>query len=418
MLRSRFAALSPGRRIFAALSCLVVAILVAVLSWGARTVPGTPVSADISLSDLDFGEFGAETLSEPRNDKERYSRLIESARMSEAVADPREVDASLSPRAPAPIPRAADTTGILADVASPILTKYGMLAGYSVVGCPPANCPTFNRPWSLRITALRLPDDAAARSAATEIEAADFAVSPDNVAVTLPEYPAAHGHWRPTVPTLGIILAHGPFVVTIFVTYPNPDLGELSTLATKALSVQVPRLDRFAPTPVAEMANLHLDSDNMLRRMVPTTRGEWSYPYISKLQTENAAGEGIYVESSGVVFGHTGAAHAIPGAAQSAGIPADAIESIAMIDRNWMIRLRDAPSARRLAAEESSYGRNQSPMADPAVPDTKCLRREGIVPVYYCVVRDGRYVAVVNATDEKTVHQRAAAQYALLVRNR
>ncbi|MRH89059.1 hypothetical protein GFY24_16660 [Nocardia sp. SYP-A9097] len=417
MLRSRLAALT-SRPIIAAPACLVVAILVAALLLGARTVPGTPVSADITLSGLDFGEFGAETVTEPRNDKERYSRLIESARMSEAVADPREVDASLNPRMPAPLPRPADTTGILADVASPILTKYGMLAGYSVVGCPPANCPTFNRPWSLRITALRLPDDTAARSAATEIEAADFAVSPENVAVALPDYPAAQGHWRPAVPTLGMVMAHGPFVVAVFVSYSNPDLGELSKLAAKAFAVQIPKLDRFQPTPVAEIANLHFDPDGMLRRMVPTTSGEWSYPYITKMQPDTTAGEGFYIESSGVVYGPTGAAHALPGAAQAAGIPADAIESIALIDRNWMIRLRDASAARKLAAEESTYGRNQTPMADPAVPDTKCLRREGILPVYYCVVRDGRYVAVVNATDEKSVHQRAAAQYALLVRNR
>ncbi|WP_330182547.1 hypothetical protein OHB26_02130 [Nocardia sp. NBC_01503] len=418
MLRSSLPALTPGRRILAGVACFIVAILVAVLLWGARTVDGTPVSADISLSDLDFGEFGAETLTEPRNDKERYSRLIESARMSEAVADPREIDASLSPRMPALLPRPADTTGILADVASPILAKYGMLGGYSVVGCPPANCPTYNRPWSLRITALRLPDDAAARGAATEIEAADFAVSPENVAVTLPDYPAAQGHWRPTVPTLGITLAHGPFVVTIFVTFPNPDLGELSRLAAKAVSVELPTLDRFAPTPVADLPGLRFDRDDMLRRMVPTTRGAWSYPYITKLQPDTTAGEGYYIEASGVVFGPTGAAHALPGAAETAGIPADAIERVALIDRNWLIRVRDAPSARRLAAEESAYGRNQTPMADPAVPDTKCLRQEGILPVYYCVVQDGRYVAVVNATDEKSVHQRAAAQYALLVRNR
>ncbi|MFF2552148.1 hypothetical protein ACFVUS_14175 [Nocardia sp. NPDC058058] len=407
-----------GRVTLGALAFLVIGMLIAVLLWGARTVPGRATSADIDLSTLDFGEFGAESITEPRNDKDKYSRLIESARMSEAIADPREVDASLVPKLPVPLSRAADTTGILADVAVPILSRYGMLAGYSVAGCPPKNCPTFNRPWSVRTTVLRLPDDAAAKSAATEIEAADFALNPANAPVTLPEYPGVQGHWRPNVPTLGMMLAHGPFVVAIFVTFPSPDLGELSRLAAKAIAVELPRLDRFQPTPVADLPKLRFDPDGMLRRMVHTTRGEWSYPYITKFQPNAIAGDGYYMEPSGLVFGPIGSRQTLPGASEAAGIADDAIESTATLDRDWLFRLRDAGAARRLAKSESAYGQMQTPMADPPVPDAKCLRHEQIVPVYYCVVQDGRYVAVVNATDEKTVHQRAAAQYALLVRNR
>ncbi|MFB7717573.1 hypothetical protein [Nocardia sp. NPDC056100] len=410
--------LRSNRTALGALAFIVVAMLIAVLLWGARTVPGSATTADIDLSTLDFGEFGAETLAEPSNSKDKYGRLIESARMAEAVTDPREVDPSLSPSFPLPLPRPADTMGILADVAVPILTKYGMLAGYSVNGCPPKNCPADDPPWSVGITVLRLPDATAAQSAAAEIEAADFAVNPENAPVTLPEYPAARGHWRPTVPTIGFVLAHGTYVVAIFVRYPNPDLGELTRLASKAIAVELPRLDRFQPTPVADLPKLRFDADGMLRRMVPTTRGEWSYPYITKIQGSTIAGKGSYLEPSGVVYGPNGSRLALPAASTAAGIAEDAIESIALIDRGWLFRLRDATAARRLAKEESGYGQMQTPLANPPVPDAKCLRHEQIVPVYYCVVQDGRYVAIVNATDEKSVHQRAAAQYALLVRNR
>lgn len=410
--------LRSNRPALGALALLAIGTLIAVLLWGPRTVPGRAIAADIDLSTLDFGRFGADSITEPRNDKDRYSRLIESARMAEAIADPREVDASLVPKLPVPLPRPADTTGILADVAVPILTKYGMLAGYSVAGCPPNNCPTYDRPWSVRTTVLRLPDDTAAATAATEIEAADFGLNPANAPVTLAEYPGVQGHWRPNVPTLGMVLAHGPFLVTIFVTFPTPDLGELTRLAAKAIAVELPRLDRFRPTPVADLPGLRFDPDGMLRRMVPTTRGVWPYPYITKFQPNTIAGDGYYMEPSGLVFGPHGSRQTLPGASEAAGIADDAIESTATLDRDWLFRLRDAGAARRLAKSESSYGQMQTPMADPPVPDAKCLRHEKVVPVYYCVVQDGRYVAIVNATDEKTAHQRAAAQYALLVRNR
>lgn len=415
MLRSR-------RTTLGVLACGAVAVLITGLIWGLpRTVPGTPTTADIALSTLDFGDLDAEPLPEPRNDKDRYSRIIESVRMAEAVVDPREIDPILIPDLPAPLPKPTDTTGILAEVAKPILTKYGMLAGYSILGdgtCRSGGCSTIKRPWSVQATVLRLPDETAARAAASEIEAADFAVNPANVAVRLPEYPAAQGHWRPTVPTLGTILAHGPFIVTLFVSYATPDLGELTRLASKTLAAELPKLDAFAPTPVSELPNLRFDTDGMLRRMVPSTRGTWPYPYITKIQGDYVAGAGLSLEASGVVYGPTGTMHWLAGAAENAGITDADIESVAQIDRRWLIRTRNAITARRLAAEESVVTADQSPMAAPRVPDAKCLRREAIVPVYYCVVQVDRYVAVVTAIDEKSAHQIAAAQYALLVRNR
>lgn len=405
MLRSRRTALAT--LVFGA-----TAILIAGLLFGPRTVSGTATTADIALHTLDFGDLGAEPLAEPGNDNERYSRIIESARMSEAVVNPIDIDDSLRPRVPTLLPKPTDTTGILADVARPILVKYGMLAGYSVRG------DNSNRTRSVRVTALRFPDEAAARSTATEIEAADFASNPENAAVSLPEYPAALGHWRPSVPTLGIVIAHGSFVVTLFVTYPTTDLGALTALANASMKAELATLDRFQPTPVRDMPNLRFDTDGMLRRMVPTVRGEWPMPYITKIQADRDAGGSPYIESSGVVYGPTGAAHWMSTDPKNQDAASDDIESLAVVDRRWLIRLRDATAARIFAAGETQSSNRQTPMASPRIPDTKCLRREEILPVYYCVVQDGRYVSVVWATDEKSVHQMAAAQYALFVRNR
>lgn len=397
------------------------ALLIATLVWIDGPISGTATTADADLSTLDYGGLAGRSVAEPRNDKERYSRIIESVRMAEAVVNPGDLDASLRAKLPSPLPKPSDTTGILADVARPILIKYGMLAGYSIEGvrdCQPKDCAKAINAWTTRITLLRLPDEAAARAAAAEIEAADFAVNPDNVAVSLPEYPAALGHWRPSVPTLGIVLAHGTFIVTVFITYPITDLGALTGLAAKTLAAELPVLERFQPTSVQDLPNLPFDPEGMLRRMVLTTHDEWPYPYITKLQPDTQAGAGLSIQASGVAYGPTGALHWLPGAPEAARIDSGAIESVALVDQRWLIRLRDAVSARRFAVEESVSTLRQTPMAAPPIPDATCLREEAILPKYYCIVQDGRYVAIVQAIDQKSAHQMAAAQYALLVRNR
>ena len=63
------------------------------------------------------------------------------------------------------------------------------------------------------IMLLRFPDAAAAKNAAVEMDAADFAVSPENIPVPITKYPMAHGHWRPTHPSMASTLAHNDFVI-------------------------------------------------------------------------------------------------------------------------------------------------------------------------------------------------------------
>ncbi|GAB0101184.1 hypothetical protein JMUB6875_01480 [Nocardia sp. JMUB6875] len=411
---------SSDRRIGPMVCYLIVALVAALLS-GCRVVSGTATNADIDLRTLDFGEFGADPLTEPPNGSEKYGRIVESARMAEATVDVREIDGSLGVHLPALIPRPGNTAGYLAAVARPILTKYGMLAGYSVFGdnyCHSGECPVIGVSRSVRLTVLRLPDEAAAQHAAAEIEAADFGVSPDNVPVTLPKYPAAGAHWRPALPTLGVVVAQGTFVITVFVTHPTTDLPALTTLATTALDIELPVLDRFHPTPKADIANLPFDRDGMLARMVPTTRGTWPTPYVTVLEGSGVAGDGAAIEASGVVYGPTGAGHWLLNGAKSPGVEAGEVEAMAVIDRRWLIRFRDAGAARRFFEFDSVTAIRQTEMAAPAVPDTKCLRREAIPPVYYCDMHYGRYFALVHSTDEKSAHQMAAAQYALLVRKR
>jgi hypothetical protein len=80
---------------------------------------------------------------------------------------------------------------------------------------------------------VRFPDEASARNAAVEMDAVDFAVSRENIAVPVTKYPNAHGHWRPSHPTVASTMAHGDFVIHVIAKNPTPNLATLTGMVEK-----------------------------------------------------------------------------------------------------------------------------------------------------------------------------------------
>ena len=100
---------------------------------------------------------------------------------------------------------------------------------------------------------------------------------------------------------------------------------------------------------------------------------------------------------------------------------------MAGIDTRFLVRYPNAVEARNfLERRRKAAASTEDPIPGPEhVPDAVCGRiREFGDPDYDralkfdCFVSDGRYVANVYGGTEQLVLQRAAAQYALLVRNR
>ncbi|MGW5383640.1 DUF7373 family lipoprotein [Nocardia sp. NPDC003963] len=288
-----------------------VAVLVALLAIVALS--GCSVFGDRNpAAGLDTGTFGTDPLTAPADTGERYGHIIESARLAEAVVLPSSVDADLLDKPPSLLPKPQHTRGTLAAVAQPILEQQGMLAGFSAfgVGRCRQQCPAPDSAKSLRITLLSMRDAGAAEAAAQQIEAADFAVNRDNARVTIPDHPAALSHWRPTVPTLGVVVARRSFVITLFVTHPTTDLDALKKSAATALAAQLDLVDHFQPTEADALATLAFDRDDLLGRMVPTERGRWPYPAVTGFGLSAAeAGDGLLFEGSGIVYGTRGAQH-------------------------------------------------------------------------------------------------------------
>lgn len=389
---------------------------------------GTPRPQTPDLTVLDVGIFDAQPLTKPTESTEKYGRIIESARIAEAVINPLEFDVTLENSNPAVLANPIATTGILADVARPVLDRYAMVAGYSAgaIDCRTdvVGCPDIGRTKGLRITVLRMRDAAAATAAAAEVEAADFAVSPENARVTISKYPQAHSHWRPTMPTLGVVVPQGVYLVALFIIHPTTDLAAMTTLATRVLDRQLPRLADFTPTPIEDLAALPLDTDDMLRRLLPDPPGQWMYPTTTRVDRDVTAGFGGTHEANGVVWGPGGADHLIRDEAQDRSRPDPAgIDRLAVSGYNEVERATDAVGARQYFENAAARSAKSNTRVEPpaGIPDARCFRvnhPNGMPAYHHCLVLDGRYVAGVVDPEEKTVKQMAAAQYALLVRNR
>ncbi|MTE13278.1 DUF7373 family lipoprotein [Nocardia aurantiaca] len=402
-----------------------VAVLVS-----ACTIAGAPRVATPELRTLDLGGYSGSPLTAPPDAGETYGRLMESVRMAEAVVSPRAVDPALSRISAIPVPSPTEAVGILADATRSTLTAHGMLAGFSIGGTDdPTGMPKIDATGipesgpirSVRITVLRMRDNMAAIDAAREIDAFDFAVNRDNVTVRFPDYFATYGHWRPSVPTMAATLAHGPYVVSLFITNQTTDRAAMRALATATFDAELPRLDAFTPTTPEALSALPLDPGGMLARLLPAEPGQWPYPRLFQDEYQLIAGWGGPRRATGVVYGPIVADLRINRPGDTARIP---VEAVAIADSAQLLRFPDAVAARQALRRLSEPGATRSLAAPPdGVPDAVCLRGFGVNSQagdhdYTCLVLDGRYLALVSGPTEQAVHRMAAAQYAVLVTGR
>ncbi|MBL1077838.1 hypothetical protein JK358_25880 [Nocardia sp. 2] len=370
--------------------------------------------SELDLTTLDTGRYSSRPLIAPTHGSEYHGRILESVRMMEAVAVPADIDPALT-RHGVVIPLATPPFAMvtLSDVMKPVLEKHNMMAGVATTG-DDAEAYTADRSKQRTITLniLRFRDEETARQAARELDAADFTVSAENVAVDIPGYPGAHSHWRPSVPTLGATVAHGVYVVVVYVGQPSIDLTALTATARAAFDRQLALLDTFEPTPTDRIATLPVDSDGMLARMIPARTGRWSYPAIDFIAFDE-------LMVSGVVLGPRAAGVGQMSAAQRAELGWDRQALVGW--GNTLDRLRDPEAARRYAAMVAESRSTDEPLTAPPIPETTCFRAplNEKLPItrfvrHSCVLTYDRYVAIVYGADDDDVRRKTAAQYALL----
>ncbi|MFD4440045.1 hypothetical protein ACFWPK_09720 [Nocardia sp. NPDC058519] len=394
------------------LARLTVALGVVLAVVSGCTVAGDPTPVPDPAT-LDVGPYSRFPLRAPERGSEYHGRVVESVRLGEVIANPARVDPVLTfarTRAGSdPLPTPAKAAALLANPVRAVLERHGMLAGYTVSATDSPAEFSIGSSRILQVTLLRFPDAAAARLAAAEIDSADAEVSADNVAVTIPEHPAARAHWRPSVPTLAATTAVDSFVVTVLAGHTSPDLTALTALAGRAFEEQRQMLRDVVLTPPEAFADLPLDRDGMLGRMVPEAPGRWPFPVVILGDLSEVAGWDSLVQARGIVLGPR-AGHFYAPSRQVA-------ELVGLNRFDRLMRFADAATAAEFFAGLPNND-GQLPVPPPkGMVDINCAESTTTSPItkFSCRLRYGRYVAVVFSRDYQDVQQRAAAQYALLV---
>ncbi|MFE6858181.1 hypothetical protein [Nocardia sp. NPDC057668] len=372
------------------------------------------------MTGLDIGYYAIEPLTEPTEPDEARGRVVESVRMGEATIDPAAADPALAfgptGGGAQPISAPSKTRGMLSTPVRDVLTKRGMLAGFSTVAMDSkGGAPVVGTGRLLTVILLRFPDSDAARQAADEMDAADAGVSTENAAVPIPGHPEAHAHWRPTVPTLAATMAQDSFVISLLVGHTGTDVNAMAALAGRAFEAQRTRLADFRPTPAGDIAALRADRDRMLSRLVADDPGNWPMPAV--LQSgigENAGWESVG-QPNGVVYGP----HAVQLRGPRPGT--DRAEAMAFAGSSSLFRYATATVARRTYVENFRIDEGFQEVAAPqGVPEAKCIRNLASVDTsnnYSCWLLAGKYLALVHSRDESNARQKIAAQFVLLQRD-
>ena len=272
-------------------------------------------------------------------------------------------------------------------------------------------------PTKLRNAVLRFPDpDTAANVARGWTEGQlTMLVRPDSIdpipsepirPIPIPGHPEVMGtlltflDGAQTVRQVTLISAHGPFV--LLQTARAADGPEqAAVLAGRALDLQIPALDRFQPTALADMAALPLDPTGLVARTLPVksdpnamvnaTYAPPGYLHLDAdpIRTDGAFGaNGVDVVSNGLTT---------------------------------VFQARDQSAAKTLAdgfADAAAQEPNSQPGAPvPGLPESRCVNVPGAAgaqPKYHCFASVDRFAFTSESKQPAIAQQQIAAQFTML----
>lgn len=386
---------------------------VATLAIAGCAVDGSAAPGEIDVRTLDVGKYPTGPLEERYTYPHDLGMGLNLAlmRLANQVVTGHDIDPRFKYGTGAvPFLTAEKATKVLADVSGPVLErnnmKFGVAVGHSEQA-PDKHGKTPDGSAFTTVTVMQFPDDATAARAATELAEADFGVAAEaNQRVTLAKYPAAQAHWRPGVANLGAFTARGSYVISLFIGANDPVLEQLATLAEQVLDAQTPLLDALKPLDPEAVLRLPNDPDGMLRR------------------TLNPSGIGIPDFGSQAVFEPRGFLHRMADqdswrqVLTDQGVDRWAVSGTTISGSSTLFRTRDSAAALRLGSTilERSHPGDATP--PPSVPKAECgesaKENDTDHKRFRCIVAYRQYVATVESDQLGDVHQRAAAQYALL----
>ena len=331
--------------------------------------------------------------------------VFEGHRMAEFVVGPWEVDPTLTTGGlnQGIVYTTPKAFGLVAgDSAVPdIVAKHAFVVGFSSSrSTPPDAGPT--RQLSNAVLRFATPDDAAA--AATELGAPHgppFPGAATPVPYPVPGHPEAVSTTMPLTDgsvAVSSYTARGPYVLYVWTQAPGGDVDGAGRLSAKTIDMQGPRIDGFAPTDPAKLADLPLDPSGLMARTLPPPKtatglnyGTWGPRAALHFETDPVASAKMFAEA-GVTVKTWGA--------------------------SLILEAKDAPSAQRLLQGFRDRSTTNKPTSGvPGLPSAKCSTSDGtdpMQPTVFCDYAVDRYVVAVASRQDVDAQQQAAAQYLVL----
>jgi hypothetical protein len=347
---------------------------------------------------------------------EEAGRAAEGRRMADIVVGPWQVDPTLSSMAgggPALMTKFTQLTAVLYPS-----TLYRVQADSFVTGFSSERSAVDPKvPTKLRNAVLRFLDPDTATNVArgwTEGQLT-MLVRQDSIdpipsepirPIAIPGHPEAMGtlltflDGAQTVRQVTLISAHGPFVLVQ--TARAADGPEhAAALAGRALDLQIPPLDRFQPTALADMAALPLDPTGLVARTLPVK------------SDPNAMVNATYAPP--------GYLHLDADPIRTDGAFADAGVDVVSAGLTTVFQARDHSAAQKLAdgsADATAQQPNSQPGASvPGLPESRCVSvagAPGAQPRYHCFASVDRFAFTSESKQPAIAQQQIAAQFKML----
>lgn len=398
----------------AAVAVVVAVVAVAVILQFTGGKSGSNNAGGVDISKLDVGHYKTNPRPLPGPTTPEQGRFLEAYRLAEGIADPYAVDPVLvhvyGNASPDPKTAATTISGTGTPLTQPVLEKYGMLSAYVVEGLSKRinDFARENNGDLLLVMVTSFPNPDSAARAATEMDATDFAVNPENQTVKIPGYAQARAHYRPGSPSVAATMATGSLVSSILVrSDPNPEISYLTKRIQKALDLQVPLLTKVIPNVEAGLTGLPLDPDHMLSRIF-------------------VAGDQPKVSTELGTMGPRAAAFCADPQARKDGLFNQAgVDRCSFSADSNLLRAKDEAAAKAVfptlvESERGEYIDHDVP-SPAGLASAKCFEQKPNIVAdnpnarFSCYLTFGRYIASVWSNEEKDAQQRAAAQYAILV---
>jgi len=330
---------------------------------------------------------------------DEIGRRIEAQRMSSAVIGPWEVDPDLNRKdMPNAVMKAEALPDVFSQEAVRIAIDHGYVTGFA--NARSTNDPAIPHDRRLKNFVLRFPDADAATAVAPLLAAADqFGPGPVSP-ISVPGHPNTHAAAGVSDKGKHVVAAftpRGPFVLH--------EWGEASSTETAAqlvgatLEKQLPAIDEFTPTDVAELVNLPRDPSGLVARTIQ--------------QKEQKS------INSGYAYDRRGSLNFTLDPIAMAAIEDDAGIELMSGGAATVFQTTDAAAARRMVAGLTTLAAKGRPGqagstptdAIPNLPGSQCVADEKSNTCYATV---DRYVIEAGQRELLDAQQLAAAQYRVL----